>query len=64
MSMTLGAGITIFVNICKFKFLVGKSMFLYTSAIDWNKLPLAVKRLKDNGGFKRVIKRWLFGEFN
>ncbi len=37
---------------CKFKTLVGKNMFLYTSAIAWNKLPVSIKGEKELLSFK------------
>lgn len=33
----------------------GLKYVLYTSEIAWNKLPVAIKGIKDLGSFKRVV---------
>ncbi len=59
--MALGVEILIFVHV-NLRLWWGKNMFLYTSAIAWNKLPVSIKGEKELLSFKRLVKRWLFGD--
>lgn len=43
----------------RFKSVVGKNSFLYSSAVAWNELPDHIKQLQEAWPFRREVKKWL-----
>lgn len=46
----------------KFSTVMGTNTFLFTAASEWNKLPVALKSLEEEGSFRRATKNWLASE--